>query len=647
VCGVAGVFHYADPARQVDRGLLLAMTRTLEHRGPDDEGLYLEGPVGLGHRRLAIVDLTPTGHQPMTLPDGSAVICYNGECYNHGELRQALEARGVRFRGTSDAETVLNGLRVYGPGALADLAGIFGLAYWDRRHQRLLLARDPLGVKQLYYHDDGRRVVFASELKAVLVSPDVPREVDPEAVNQYLHFHTPLGERTFFKDIRQLRQGEYVEIDRRGRRARTYWQPDGFEPRGGSAEANVEQLRELLQRVVAEQLMSDVPVGVFFSGGIDSSVVAAFAKNAGRHLRCFGIHFTEQGVVDERPYQEAAAAALGLDLDLITLDGSSFPEDFLRLSAQQDSPVIGAAMLSMYHVSRLARRSVKVCLGGQAADELFAGYARYALVQPAGVVRSFLSRGGGSGGETADVSPVRSNLVKQLVDPRNLRRLARLAAGGGGWRRRYFTNFAKVPERKWRRVFPEAGFFAPENAWREFSETLDRSPARDPGQKVLHWDVQTYLPGLFHQDDRMSMANGLESRVPLADPRLVRFAFQTDFGLKLRGGATKWILRQAVADAIPEMVLNRRKIGFDTPAERWLRAHHRPFLHDLMLSSRARSRGFWDADAAEAVLTQDRDPFWFDMVWKLMSVEAWARAYLDRRPSAGGQIELPASNVTG
>lgn len=629
MCGVAGIFHYGDPARQVDKGLLTAMTRRLAHRGPDDEGFFSDGAVGLGHRRLTIVDLTPAGRQPMVLPEGPYAMSYNGEIYNHQQLRRTLEARGVRFRGTSDTETLLHGFAAEGPAALLPLAGIFAFAFWDGRRRRLSLARDPLGVKQLYYHDDGRSIFFASEIKALLECPHVSRELDPEALNQYLHFHTPLFERTFLKGIRQLRQGEVLEIDDRGIRAFRYWEVGSFDARPGPEADQIRALRELLRTVVGEQLMSDVPVGAFFSGGIDSSAVAAFARQSGRRLRLFGIHFSEQGVVDERPFQEVAAKALGLDLELTTLSGDSFPEDLLRLTCQQDGPVIGAALIPMYHVSQLAAARVKVCLGGQAADELFGGYARYALVAGVSSLTAML-RGSRDDAGSSREPRVRGNLFKQLFDRRNLRRLAGLARAGSDWRRRYFLNFIKVSPGSWRRIFPDVGCFSHERAWEQFVDTLERSPASEPLQKVLHWDVQTYLPGLFHQDDRMSMANGLESRVPLADPRVVRFAMQMPAKFKLRAGASKWVLRQAVAPELPEVVLNRRKVGFDTPAERWIRDKHLGFVRELLLSDRARARGFWDSASIARLLDRRDQPHWFDMVWKLLSVEAWALSVLDR-----------------
>ena len=629
MCGIAGIFNYADPSAPVERRLLARMTRLLEHRGPDDEGLYVGDGIGLGNRRLAIVDLRPTGHQPMTDESSSCWLTYNGEFYNHREFRPRLIAKGARFRGTSDTETMLHLLKDQGPGALAGVAGIYALAFWDPAHRRLILARDPLGVKQLYYHDDGSRILFASEIKALLACEDIPREIDLAAVNEYLHFHTPLFDRTFFKDVRQVRQGEYLDVGRFGVHCRRYWTLDGFDPREETAAAAVDELSHLLESVVGQQLMSDVPVGCFFSGGIDSTAVAAFAKRNGVTPRCFGVHFANQDVIDEEPYQRAAAKALGVPLELTTVDESSFADDLLRLTYYQDQPVIGAAMIPMYHVSKLAAQHVKVCLGGQAADELFGGYARYALVEPGKSAATMLSRYAGRG----QASRSGGNLLKQLADPRTLIRLARRLRPGESWTSRYFENFAQVGERAWRSLFADPQAVSRQNARDLFEETVARSPATRPADKALHWDMQAYLPGLFHQDDRMSMANSLESRVPLADPRIVRFAWHTSFDLKVRSGASKWILREAVADVIPADVLNRRKVGFDTPAEAWMRGSQRGFVRELLLSSRARSRGLWNAGAVEQLL-DDRSPMWFQTIWKVLSIEAWAVVFLDGTASS-------------
>ena len=629
MCGITGIFHYAESDRPVDRDLLVHMTRILAHRGPDAEGFHFDGSLGLGHRRLSIVDLSPTGAQPMSNEDGTCWITYNGEFYNHASFRERLLARGHRFLGPSDTETMVHLMEEFGPEALAEVAGIFGFAFWNSRSHRLTLARDPLGVKQVYYRDDGRRIVFASEIKALLLCPDVPRDPDLEGINQYLHFHTALFERTFFRGIRQLRAGEYLEVGRYGAKLRSYWSVRDFTRSNEAPEQLIEELRDQLGDVVKDQLMSDVPVGSFFSGGIDSSAVAAYASRSGKRPVCYGIHFTEQGVTDERPYQEAAARALGLDLQLITMDGSSFPDDMTRLMYHQDEPVIGAAMFPMFYVSQLAASQVKVCLGGQGADEIFGGYARYALGRPSQVMRSWFTGRRGHTQPNARNIEVGGNLRRQFSDIHTIHRLLLNAGSLMNWEAAYFENFAKIPEASWAQVFQSPDFYSRERSRQLFHETVSRSPAKDPADKVMHWDAQTYLTGLFHQDDRMSMAVSLESRVPLADPRLVCFAFQTGFNMKFRGGASKWILRQAVSDILPQSVLTRRKVGFDTPAESWMKEQHSGFVRDVLLSKRARERGFWNSTAIDTLLSHQSAPGWFDVVWKVLSIETWAAIFLD------------------
>jgi len=630
MCGIAGIYNYADRDHPVDHDLLVRMTRAIAHRGPDAEGFHLQDNLGFGHRRLSIVDLSITGAQPMSNADGSCWITYNGEFYNHREFRARLNAKGYRFSGSSDTETLLHLLESEGPDALVDVAGIFGFGFWNGRNQTLMLARDPLGVKQVYFHDNGRRIVFASEIKALLQDPGVPREPDPEAINQYLHFHTALFDRTFFKDIRQLRPGEYLQINRHGAKLRTYWSLKEFQANDRPTAMIVDELRDKLSRIVADQLMSDVPVGSFFSGGIDSTAVAAYSMKTGQRPACFGVHFSDQNVVDERPYQEAAAKALGLDLQLITLDGSTFPEDFRTLMYHQDEPVIGAAMFPMFKVSQLAARQVKVCLGGQAADEIFGGYARYALGHPAHVISSWFA-GRQKPSSAKSTSRVGGNLARQFGERKTIFRLARNIPNVLNWESRYFEHFAKVPEAQWMHLFSGPEFCSRQRSRQLFQETVHRSAATDATDKIMHWEVQTYLPGLFHQDDRMSMAVGLESRVPFADPRLVRFAFGINSDLKLRAGASKWILRKAVSDILPELVLNRRKVGFDTPAEQWMKTHA-GFVRETLLSSSARDRGMWNMRELETLLNHSGNPGTFDVLWKALSIEIWASTFLDEKP---------------
>lgn len=643
MCGIAGVFHYGESGRQVDQDLLVKMTRALVHRGPDDEGFYVDRGIGLGHRRLSIVDLSPTGAQPMTNERKNHWITYNGEFYNHTDFRDYLNAKGHQFRGRSDTETLLHLLEEDGPDALLKVMGIFAFGYWEGDKRRLTLARDHLGVKQVYYHDDGKRIVFASEIKALLVRPDVPRQIDCEGVNQYLHFHTPLFDRTMFGDIRQLRPGEYLQITPNGIRQNYYWKLGVRDHSEMPVQKRIEEMRGLLTRVVGQQLMSDVPVGSFYSGGIDSSVVTGFALRNGYRPRCFGVHFSGTDVIDERPFQEAGAKALGVDLDLITIDGARLPEELMRLIYSQDEPVIGPAMFSMNQVSALAGRYSKVCLGGQAGDEIFGGYARYALAYPHRIVKYWLQGKFQRKPPAANAAgPTQGNLWHQLREKRTMQRLMRHAASTFNWRESYFENFVDVSPSAWRSVLGHESLFDREASWQTFSDIIDRSPFKDRADKLMHWDVQTYLPGLFHQDDRMSMAASLETRVPLADPRIVEFAFNTPYDLKFYAGSSKWILRQTISDVLPSWIINRRKVGFDIPVGRWFRELHSGFLRDLLLSDRARTRGMWNPAGVEAALRDTGSTHWLTVVWKMVCLEAWAVTFLDTRPQSPDEEPAPA-----
>lgn len=634
MCGIAGIFNYAEPDRPIDMALLREMTTSLSHRGPDADGFFVEGPIGLGHRRLSIVDLSATGAQPMLTGDRGAAITYNGEIYNHREFRERLTSRGTAFRGSSDTETLLHVMREFGPDSLEHASGIFAFAYWDNSRQTLTLVRDPLGVKQLYFHDDGRRIIFASEIKALLHDSSIDRAVDPLAVSEYLHFHTPLFERTFFKGVRQVPAGQWIRFHRNRVEAKQYWSVKDFSKSSASPSEQVHLLRDQLSSVVRQQLMADVPVTAFFSGGIDSTAVASFASRAGGLSEVFGVHFANQGVVDERPYQEQAARALGLKLNVTTLDGGSFPSELERLLYFQDQPVIGPAMLPMHAVSKLAAARFKVCLGGQASDEVFGGYARYALGRPMAVVRNWFA--GTAGGNRL----VGGNLSKQLSQPKNVRRLLRTLRNFSDWQTRYFETFAKVPLSLWEELFDDRTMCDREHCRRTFQDETNRSQATDPTDRIQEWDLRTYLTGLFQQDDRMSMSVGLESRVPLADPRLVRHAFTIPFDLKLRRGATKWILREAISDIVPETVLNRVKVGFDTPVAGWMAKQHSSFMHDVLLSSRARQRGVFNTKAIDRLLRHPQTALWPDLTWKVLNIEVWSRLFLDQpRPVSSKREE--------
>lgn len=627
MCGIAGIFNYRS-GEAVDRSLLDEMTDLLAHRGPNGRDVYVDGVLGLGHRRLAIVDLSDAGKQPMATADGRVVITYNGEAYNHASLRPALEADGVRFRGHCDAETIIYHYAKRGPDAFADLAGIFGFALWDARQRALYIVRDPLGVKQVYYWTDGERFAFASEAKALLLHPRVKREPDLEAIGEYVHFHSTTGHGTFFRDIRLLPPGHFLRVDANGIVEQRYAPADDYSPLDLSQRDTTDLLQRTIAGVVDSQLMSDVPVGCFMSGGIDSSVVAKYSRDfiPGGRLSGFGCYYTGENVVNEEPYARAVSEALDVSLRVTYPQASDFTSLFERALWHQDEPKIGAAMISMWKVAELAAREVTVCLGGQAADEMFGGYPRYATAAPLRILaaqarNSLASRRGG-------IAPT---VQKQITKGNNAARLLRLLNPMYGWRRRYFDAVAQIPDAILRSVITDSVINDRKRYFATFNRVVDECPSSDPIDRVMYWDRVVYLPGLFVQDDRMSMAHSLETRVPLADPRLVRLALRIPNHWKLNGLASKWILKQALRGVIPDWVINRQKAGFETPVRLWFAGQGREMTGDLLAGERTRQRGLFDtAKTAELLngVTAMREV----MIWKLINIEQWFRTFIDTPP---------------
>ena len=638
MCGIAGIFNYRD-REPVNRALLDEMTDLIAHRGPDGRDVYVDGPLGLGHRRLAIVDLSDAGKQPMATADGRVVITYNGETYNHATFRPELEAGGVRFRGHADTETIIYLFAKHGVDAFAQLAGIFCFAIWDQRDQALYIVRDPVGVKQVYYWTDGSRLAFASEAKALLLHPGVKREPDYEAIGEYVHFHSTAGDRTFFRDIKLLPAGHYLRVDRNGITRARYVPADDYTPLGLSESETTDLLQRSIASVVDSQLMSDVPVGCFVSGGIDSSVVAKYSRDfiaAGR-LSGFGCYYQGENVVNEEPYAREVAKALDVSLRATYPTVDDFTSLFERALWHQDEPKIGAAMISMWKVAELAASEVTVCLGGQAADEMFGGYPRYATAAPFRILsqqvrNSYKQRRKG-------IAPT---VQKQLSKGNNVQRLLRLMNPLHGWRRRYFDAVAQIPDATLRSFINDPTVVDRKRYYATYNAIVDQCPSKDPIDRVMYFDRVVYLPGLFVQDDRMSMAHSLETRVPLADPRLVRLALRIPNRWKLNGLASKYILKQALHGVIPEWVINRQKAGFETPAKLWFAGEGRDMTRDLLAGARAKERGLYQT-ANTGALLNGMGAGSEVMIWKLINIEQWFRIFIDQSPAQWQYARRPAA----
>jgi len=604
------------------------MTDVLFHRGPDGSGMFLDQEIGLGHRRLAIVDLSDAGHQPMTSDCGRFVISFNGEIYNHLELRPRLMQSEVRFRGHSDTETLINHFAKTGLPGLSQLKGIFGFAIWDRKERELILARDQLGVKQVYYWDNGRSIVFASEIKAILANNAYKPRANHQAIGDYFHFHTPIDDRTFFDGIKVLRPGEFLRIRRNGSKTlESYLNEEDYTPFTQHVSEISSELSSTLRNVINNQLMSDVPLGCFLSGGIDSTLVAKFsADSLNGQLKTFGCYYKEAGTLDEEPYARDVASTLGLTLDAVYPSATDFPRLFEKALWHQDEPKIGSAMVSMWRVAELASKHVKVCLGGQGGDEIFGGYARYAMASPAKVLwRELIRRINAESGSPA------ATMQKAAKKGSNRKRLFQSIKPFGGWKESYFSIISQIPRGKLLELAPEfEDIFEKTKAFENFSATVERCASNDPIDQAMYWDRKAYLPGLFAQDDRMSMAHGLETRVPLADPRLVEFAIKIPNRWKLNGLSSKWILKDAIRTNIPSTVLNRQKAGFETPLKSWLLGEGRELTEDLLFGKRATDRELFSSESVRSWLTPQMDATTEQLLWKCINVEQWFRNFIDR-----------------
>jgi asparagine synthase (glutamine-hydrolysing) len=629
MCGITGVFHYRD-RRPADAALLERQTLAIRHRGPDDADVWSSGPVALGHRRLSIVDLSPAGHQPMPNEDGTLHVTYNGEIYNWPELQPRLAARGHRFRGHSDTEALLHLYEDHGDALLDHLVGMFAFALWDERRQRLLIARDRLGIKPLYWHDDGRRIVFASELKALLLDPSVPRDVDPVALGEYLvHQYVP-SPRTILAGVRKLPPGHSLVVDAHGiQERRWWWLPVTPQPVHDPAQC-ARELHERLTEAVRIRLLADVPLGAFLSGGIDSSaVVALMSQVTGEPVKTFSIGFEEQDF-SELEHARRVARHLGTDHHEFVVRPDALGV-LPRLVWQADEPFADASIIPTHHVCEMARRHVTVALSGDGGDEAYGGYVTYPFAR-----------------DYARVDRVPHALRRLAATPARLlhpdhplgRKLRRLPLGVLDRHLEAMSFF--VPSELGRLATPGlSAALRGHDPYRNQREHFARAAhGGDEIAALLHVDAMTYMADdVLMKVDKASMLHSLEVRVPLLDHRVLEYVAGIPFEYKLRGAVGKWILRESVRDLLPPDILARGKQGFAMPIDRWLGGAFGALARDVLSDARARGRGWFDAAAVTRVLDDpaQRPERRARQTWALVCLELWARTYLDR-----GRDELSA-----
>jgi asparagine synthase (glutamine-hydrolysing) len=615
MCGICGIFNFGTHA-PADPVALKRATDAMAHRGPDDEGFYLQGDVALGNRRLSIIDL-PGGHQPISNEDQSIWITFNGEIYNYRELRADLLKSGHQFRTSSDTEVIVHLYEEHDLACFDHLRGMFAFALWDARKQRLLLVRDRLGIKPVFYRPEPGRLVFASESRALRELAEKPLEVDPQSVYDFFGFRYIPAPHTFYRGVEKLLPGHFLLADSSGVHTRAYWDIPGEEDPLRPAKEVADELVEQLRESVRLRLVADVPLGVFLSGGTDSSAVVALMTELEAHpLRTFTVGF-EEPEYSELPYARAVARRFATQHHELIVRPEQMSYELPRLVAFRDEPIAEPTDVALYLLSRLAAESVKVVLAGEGGDELFAGYPKYSVdalstlvsALPQAITRALIHW-----------LPYRQRRAKIALQALSIRDAAERSAT-------WFASFSR--EERQKLFAPE--FLAqidPSHPAQVFESYLEKQRRRTPLKRMLYADLKVWLPdNLLLRGDLMTMAASIEERVPFLDHKLVEFAARVPTTLLTQHFRTKVLLKRAFERFLPPEILCRRKVGFAVPVGEWFRKPLKPFVADLVLSSEALSRGYFNPASMETYLREhfqgirDRQK----QLWALLNFELWCR----------------------
>lgn len=624
MCGVCGVV-YRERERQVDAGVIDIMTATISHRGPDLQGVYLQGNVGLGSRRLSIIDLD-SGKQPIHNEDKSIWVVFNGEIYNYPELTNSLSRRGHRFYTATDTEVLVHSYEEFGDEFLLHLNGMFALALWDSNRQRLILARDRLGIKPLFYTLQDDALIFGSELKTLLAYPHISRSIDLVALNEYLSFEYVPTPRTIFQGISQLPPGHSLAFHEGKVDIRQYWdvnlaRSENLQPKPlGEYE---QELLEVLRNAVRKEMVSDVPVGVLLSGGLDSSTVAALMNEvAPGSIKSFSISFDDPSF-DESNYARQVARYLHTEHHELTLTPELALELVPKLSKVLDQPLGDSSIIPTFLLSQFTGHHVKVALGGDGGDELFAGYS---TLQAHRLVEYY---------ESLLPGFVRHHLVPQLVDQLPVSfdnisldfKLRRFLEGRGVptvvRHHLWLGSFNIVQKQKLLQPWTQ---LREKDTYQVAFEHQRNSRTQEAVNQLLYCDLKLYLEGnILPKVDRASMANSLEVRVPFLNHSLVEYVSTLPHNLKIKGLTTKYILRRAMKGRLPDSVLNRGKKGFNMPVAKWFTGTLRPLIEDLLTPAKLKREGFFNADYVQQLLQEhmsgQRDHR--KLLWTLLVFELW------------------------
>lgn len=639
MCGIAGILEFGRDT-MASASALRNMCHAMTHRGPDDEGFYTDGCLGLGMRRLSIVDLA-TGHQPISNEDGSFWIVFNGEIYNHLALREQLVARGHRYSTHSDTETIIHAFEEYGADCVHHLRGMFAFAIWNRNTKTLFVARDRLGIKPLYYKLTPERLLFGSEIKVIMAHGGVRPEFNRAVLPEYLAFGYLSGEETFYGGIRKLPPGHTLTISPDGKaEIRQYWDLDASQPHQSRDESYyVRAYRELLEGAVQSHLMSDVPLGVFLSGGLDSSAVAALMTKIRREpIETFSVGYGEQ-TYSELPFARTVASHINSQHREVLVSEDDFFSALPHLIWHEDEPITWPSSVSLYFVARLARERVTVVLTGEGSDETLAGYTRYAFtLKNAAIDRPYRSVVPG-----ALRRALRDVIANSSLLGATLRRKLEhtfLGKDGAAWDSFYFDNFFSAFSAAEQAGLLTAEFarqFDPATAYNNVLDYWERSATQAGGamlQRLLYTDIKTYLVELLMKQDNMSMAASIESRVPFLDHVLVEFATRIPREVQIQGLAGKRILKKAMEDLLPHDIIYRPKLGFPTPWSGWLAGPRLETIRAMLVEPRSMERGYFRREAIEKLFDEHRAKHRdnYDRIWRLLNLELWHRVCLEGEP---------------
>ncbi len=631
MCGICGRINF-EADKHVDSCLIASMVHAMEHRGPDDEGMYVSGPVGLGHKRLSIIDLN-RGKQPICNEDGTIQVVYNGEIYNYRELTSLLQAKGHAFRTETDTEVIVHLYEEYGEESLSALRGMFAFAIWDNRKKLLFLARDRVGIKPLYYYAGPDFLVFGSEIKSLLADPSVKREMDMEGVNAFLTHYFAQGPHTLLKGVYKLTQAHCLTVQDGKISLKRYW--DLTFPRTTKTDfrESVSHLDDLLRQTVRDHMISDVPVGFLLSGGVDSTGLLSYAVHeTGKKISSFTVGFDNENFADERTYARLAAKKFGTDHYEMSLTAQEFVDFLPKYVWYMEEPVCEPPAIALYYVTRLARQHVKVLISGEGGDEAFAGYQTYRNLRWLEVAKRMLG-------------PLRGALPPLVAGAG--RAFGSFNNTGLMKKSRKYAPFMALPLERY--YYSRASNpFRFLNAGRSdlFSAEFLHGMAQQQAQpfsyfsavsnqhnlnKMLYVDTNTYLADdLLIKADKMTMANSVELRVPLLDHKVLEFAAALPAAYKLHGLTTKYILKKALEPMVPAAIVHRKKTGFPVPYDRWLRKDSLPFFRDLLLDGRTSQRGYLNRPAVESLFDANNGHADYSQeIFCLAVLELWRRIFLE------------------